>query len=157
MASWGIIPRIQFVLDVNKIPNIMVYVPFFFLLCHSFPHNRFNLDNLMLITSCIFLACRHMVCTSTVSCLGMEVDKLLTQTNSLADILVKLTNSQLNKININLELLSKLFKLMCNFALSPDTLSVICKVRMWGGLSVINRMMQFSGKLLNPRLDGKDG
>ena len=77
------------------------------------------------------------MCTSTVSCLGMEVDKLLTQTNSLADILVKLTNSQLNKININLELLSKLFKLMCNFALSPDTLSVICKVSMWDGLSII--------------------
>ena len=54
VASWGIITWIQFVLDVNKIPNIMVYVPFFFLLCHSFPHNRFNLDNLMMITSYVF-------------------------------------------------------------------------------------------------------
>ncbi|KAF6028605.1 RTTN [Bugula neritina] len=80
------------------------------------------------------LACRHLVCTSTVSCLGMPTDKLQIQSNSLADILVKLMQSQLNSININIGLLSKLFQLMSNFALAPDTLSVICKNAVVNGL-----------------------
>jgi len=61
----------------------------------------------------------------------MPTDKLQIQSNSLADILVKLMQSQLNSININIGLLSKLFQLMSNFALAPDTLSVICKVSVY--------------------------
>ena len=79
-------------------------------------------------TVVVLVACRQMVCTSIVSCLGMSSERQQIQSNSLADILIKLTHTQLNKMHLNLDTLSRLFSLMCNFALSADTLSAICKV-----------------------------
>lgn len=69
-----------------------------------------------------------MVCTSLLSTLGMDQDRLQMNGSSLAHILVKITCSHLSRTHPDTELLTLLVGIMCNFSLSPDTLSVICKV-----------------------------
>jgi len=82
--------------------------------------------NIKLLTT--VSACRHMVCTSPVSCLNMDTDRVQMTTNSLAYILVKMATNHMTRMNPDLDICHRLMTLMANFSLYPDTLSVICKV-----------------------------